>query len=274
MYQERLYRKTVNHLRFHYFRLVVLETDLWIGIGHEPTDELLSRLKEKIKEYRSEIENFGRKQPWFLKSLIPIPAHDDMPPVVKEMCEACQRPGVGPMAAVAGVMAERVGRYLEETFPDSEIIIENGGDIWAKFRSPLTIRVDAGKSDFSGKLGILITPDLSPCGICTSSGTVGHSLSFGKADAVTIVSPKAAVADAWATSICNKIQTKRDLKLLADTIENEEQIVACLAIIENQITAVGAIELMPLKVSKLTVPETSPPKYHLSFGCHNEKQYF
>jgi ApbE superfamily uncharacterized protein (UPF0280 family) len=246
MYQERFYRNAVNSTRFYYFRVVVLETDLWIGIGHEPDATLRYELEEIIRQYRSEIENYGNTYRPFFDSLIPIPINNAMPLTVSEMCEAVQRPGVGPMAAVAGVMAERIGRSLEAKFPDSEIIVENGGDIWAKFHAPLTIRIDAGKSDFTGKLGILLPPDLSPCGICTSSGTVGHSLSFGKADAVTIVSKNASLADAWATSICNKIQTSRDLNLLSDVFQNEDQIVACLAIIENKIAAVGAIELIPL----------------------------
>jgi hypothetical protein len=246
MYQERVYRKAVNSNRFFYFRVVVLETDLWIGIGHEPYASLRFELEEIIRLYRSEIENYGNMYRPFFDSRIPIPVNNAMPPTVREMCEAVQRPGVGPMAAVAGVMAERIGRSLETKFPDSEIIVENGGDIWAKFHTPLTIRIDAGKSDFTEKLGILLPPDLSPCGICTSSGTVGHSLSFGNADAVTIVSKKASVADAWATSICNKIKTSRDLNLLSDVFQNEDQILACIAIIDNQIVAVGAIELIPL----------------------------
>ncbi len=246
MYQERVYRNTVNSQRFYYFRVVVLETDLWIGIGHEPDACLCSELEDIIRSYRSEIEKYGFSHPFFFDSLIPIPVNDEMPPMVSEMCEAVRRPGVGPMAAVAGVMAEAIGCHLGKIFPDSEIIVENGGDIWAKFHSPLTIRIDAGKSDFTGKSGIHLSPDLSPCGICTSSGTVGHSFSFGKADAVTIVSKKASVADAWATSICNKIQSSRDLILLSDVFQNEDQILACLAIIENKIAVVGDIELIPL----------------------------
>ena len=114
------------------------------------------------------------------------------------MIFAAQAAGVGPMAAVAGALAEQVGqRLLKST---SEVIIENGGDIFIGARQILTVGVYAGGSPLSLKLGLRIDPAKGIRGICTSSGTVGHSLSFGKADAVCVLSDSCALADAGRNS--------------------------------------------------------------------------
>ncbi len=126
--------------------------------------------------------------------------------IVKTMAEAAEKAGVGPMAAVAGAIAEYVGREL---LPFSrEVIVENGGDIFLKTQKTRSIGIYAGESSpFTGKLALRIEPKDTPLGICTSAGTVGHSLSFGKCDAAILVSPSASLADAAATAVGNLIQS-------------------------------------------------------------------
>ena len=117
---------------------------------------------------------------------------------MKQMIEAGQKAGVGPMAAVAGAIAECVGRELLAFSP--EIIIENGGDIYLKCLKKRVVGIFAGKSPLTGKIGLEIDAKDTPLGVCTSSGTVSHSLSFGKADAAVAIAPSATLADAAATA--------------------------------------------------------------------------
>jgi len=113
------------------------------------------------------------------------------------------------MAAVAGAIAERVGKEL---LPYSdEVIVENGGDIFLKTSKERSIGVYAGESKFTRKIAFSILPEETPLGVCTSSGTVGHSLSFGYADAVIVFSSSTSLADAAATAIGNRVRMVEDI---------------------------------------------------------------
>jgi ApbE superfamily uncharacterized protein (UPF0280 family) len=93
-----------------------------------------------------------------------------------------------------------------------EVICENGGDIFIASSKERVVGIFAGKSPLSLKVGLRIKPGDTPLGICSSSGTVGHSMSLGKADAVCVLSPSASLADAAATSIGNLIKGKGDIE--------------------------------------------------------------
>lgn len=91
------------------------------------------------------------------------------------------------MSAVAGAFARETGRMLRREFGVGEVVVENGGDIYADVHRPLDVALFAGESPLSERVGLHIPGGAFPLGICTSSGTVGPSLSFGRADAVMIV---------------------------------------------------------------------------------------
>ncbi len=162
------------------------------------------------------------------------------------MSAAAQRAGVGPMAAVAGAIAEAVGQALSEKFGCREVVVENGGDIWAQTVSSLTVSVYAGGSPLSGKVGMVVPPDLSPLAICTSSGTVGHSLSFGRADAVMVVCRDAALADAYATAFGNRLTTTADIEPQLDQARTDPAIISALFIIGGTMGICGPCELTPV----------------------------
>jgi ApbE superfamily uncharacterized protein (UPF0280 family) len=130
------------------------------------------------------------------------------------MAQAALKAEVGPMASVAGAIAEYVGKELLTFSP--ELIIENGGDIFMKSIRRRMVGIFAGSSPLTGKIGLEINAQDAPLGICTSSGTVGHSLSYGKADAVVVLSPSATLADAAATAIGNRVCEAGDIN---DAIE-------------------------------------------------------
>jgi ApbE superfamily uncharacterized protein (UPF0280 family) len=148
------------------------------------------------------------------------------------------------MAAVAGAVAEFVSKGLLEL--SEEVIVENGGDIYMATCRTRTIGIYAGDSPLSLKVGILVQAEDSPLGICTSSGTVGPSLSFGTADAICILSKSAALADAAATAVGNKVKTKRNIEAGLETGKNIEGVLGALIIIGDRMGVWGNIQLVQL----------------------------
>ncbi|MGZ3604978.1 MAG: UPF0280 family protein, partial [Thermodesulfobacteriota bacterium] len=81
---------------------------------------------------------------------------------------------------------------------------------------------------------------------CTSSGTVGPSLSFGKADAVCILSKSAALADAAATAVGNVVKEKKDIELGLEMGKEIAGILGTLIIVEEKMGVWGTIKLAQL----------------------------
>jgi len=205
MYQPRTYRHWVKDKDLVAFNVTVKETDLYI----RARSDLKHKAHELVLKYRQMLEEYTEGHPSFLTSLEPLAVDDDAPPLVRDMAAAAEKAGVGPMAAVAGAIAECVGSELLDFSP--EVIVENGGDIYLKSLTKRLIGIYAGKSPLTGRVGLEIEGKNTPLGICTSSGTVGHSLSYGKADAVIVLSQSTALADAAATAIGNRILKPQDI---------------------------------------------------------------
>jgi ApbE superfamily uncharacterized protein (UPF0280 family) len=205
MYQPRTYRHWVKDKDLIAFNVTVKETDLYI----RAQSDLKSKAHELVLKYRQMLEEYIEGHPSFLTSLEPVAVADDAPPLVTGMAEAAGKAGVGPMAAVAGAIAEAVGSELVALSP--EVIVENGGDIYLKSLNKRLIGIYAGKSPLTGRVGLEIEGKDTPLGVCTSSGTVGHSLSYGHADAVIVLSQSTALADAAATAIGNRINQPKDI---------------------------------------------------------------
>jgi ApbE superfamily uncharacterized protein (UPF0280 family) len=205
MYQPRTYRGWVKDKDLVSFQVAVRETDLLIRARSVLKAEALAA----VQRCRTDLENYIKSHPVFLTALKPLAVEDDAPAIVKDMAEAARKVGVGPMAAVAGAIAELVGKELLPL--SDEVIVENGGDIFLKISKERRIGIFAGKSVLTQKIAFVVQPEETPLGVCTSSGTVGHSLSFGRADAVVVFSPSTSLADASATAICNRVQTASDI---------------------------------------------------------------
>lgn len=200
-YSERTYRlREQSGLVSSFVKLV--ETDLHILAPVNVEDEAL-RL---VAGVRRQIESYIREHGEFVRSLAPLPMDESAPEAVREMILAGQKAGVGPMAAVAGVIAEAVGKGLIAG-GTRDLIVENGGDIFIARETECTIAVFAGQSSLSNRVGIRLAPGQMPLGVCCSSGSIGHSLSLGKADAVVAVARSTALADAAATRLGNEVDT-------------------------------------------------------------------
>ncbi|NQT47211.1 MAG: UPF0280 family protein, partial [Candidatus Omnitrophica bacterium] len=205
-YQERFYRRWSKSKDLITQEIIVGETDIFVSAEKE-VQEVAQRI---VKKYRGELEAYIKEHPGFETSLKPLGPDPYAPDIIKEMMRSSELAGVGPMASVAGAIAEFTGRGLLSY--SKQIIVENGGDIFVKSDRKRTVSVFAGDSPLTNKIFIKIKPQETPLGICTSSGTVGHSLSFGKADACVIIAKSTSLADAVATAACNKVQQKQDIR--------------------------------------------------------------
>ena len=238
MYEEREYRKWVRHDDLVAVKVMEEETDLLVS----GDSDLSAAAAESISLYRNQIKGYMLKDREFGTALKPVKVRDDAPEIVKEMAKAARIVGIGPMASVAGVMAERVGRDLLKL--SQQIIVENGGDIFVKTNSERLLGIYAASSPFTGKLALKVKPEQTPLGVCTSSGTVGHSLSFGKADAAIVLSKWTALADAAATATGNVVETEADVQKGVDFARDIEGVEGVLVIFGDKIGAWGSIELV------------------------------
>jgi hypothetical protein len=157
---------------------------------------------ESIKRNRQELEVYINSNPKFLYTLKPFPA-PAKPLVAKMMAEASERAGVGPMAAVAGVIADLAVEDM--TRVGCEVaVVEDGGEISARSNVPVDVAVAAGDEPLSRRFGFRLTE--FPIGLATSSGRFSHALSFGDAEAATVFCKNASLADAVATAVGNVIK--------------------------------------------------------------------
>lgn len=245
VYEPRTYRKLHSEKDLTHFQVRLGETDLDIAVKNGVDVFHLSvKVLNYITQYRQALDYYILEHPLFLTTLEPYRPECDAPEAIKDMCAATRLAGVGPMAAVAGLFSERAGKLLARYSKD--VIVENGGDIWLKTSKERHVAVFAGNSPFSNRIGLQIKPTESPLGICTSSGTVGHSLSFGKADAAVILAPSAILADAVATATGNLVQNTDDLEKAVDFALSIPGISGALVILGDRMAAKGKIKLVPL----------------------------
>jgi uncharacterized protein len=237
VYQPRIYRNWVKNKDLVSFNVIVEETDCYISA----TSNLAGKARRLIQKYRSHLKKYIASHPTFLTTLEPFTAEEDAPIIVKAMCQAGEQASVGPMAAVAGAIAYFVGEELAAFSQD--VIIENGGDIYLRSTQDRLIGIYAGQSLLSGKIGIVIPAKDSPLGISTSSGTVGHSLSFGKADAVVVLAKTAVLSDAAATGIGNLIITPADIPMGISSAQKIAGVHGIVIIKGEELGVWGAIQL-------------------------------
>jgi len=223
------------------FNVKIDTSDLFIRAD----TDLHDKAYEALKAARTELEDYIKQHEEFLHSLSPLTLHGDEGEIVSAMYRASDAAGVGPMAAVAGAIAEKVGRELLNN--SDEVIVENGGDLWMKMNKPAIIGIYVNNIYFKNNIGIKINPENTPCSICTSTSNLGHSLSFGKADSVSIIAETGALADAVATAVCNMVKTEDDIERALEYGMTIQGIRGCLIIFRDKLALQGEIELAPLE---------------------------
>jgi hypothetical protein len=243
--------------RFRSFRVSYKESDLWLGVDPASySTKMEDSAASRTRAYRLELEAYIERRPEFLTSLAPIVSDPDAPLIAASMLAAGAAAGVGPMAAVAGATAAFVGADIAAEFGCREIVVENGGDLWLRFEEAMDISVFAGDSPLSERVGVSIPPNFSPLGVCTSSGTVGPSLSLGQADAAMVAARDAAsccgaaLADAWATRVGNAVREKADIAAALSLAEGREGVVSVLVIKGDRMGIRGELALKLFEPSR------------------------
>ncbi len=239
-YLDRTYRRWPES-ELHSFQVRIAESDLWIS-AERPLSESAERALRSVRE---DLEGYLERDPQFARTLRPRIPLANAPAVVLDMADAARICDVGPMAAVAGAVAGRVGReLLAET---AQVIVENGGDIFIHTLLPRVAAIFAGESPLSGKLGIRISRLSQPLGLCTSSGTVGPSLSFGRAEAAIVLARSGALADAAATALGNRVQEPGDIERALELLETIPGVFGGAVIMGEHLGAWGEVQLAPIK---------------------------
>ena len=240
MYESQTYRQWIKDSDLVSFNVAVKQTDLYI----RARCTLKDKARRSVLKHRASLEKYIEHHPLFLTTLEPYQAEKDAPAIVKEMARASQLAGVGPMAAVAGAIAEAVGRDLLPFSP--EVIVENGGDIFLKIVQKRLVGIYAGQSPFTGKIALQIKSQETPLGICTSSATIGHSLSLGGADAAIALSPSTPLADAIATAAGNMVKDAKDISGAVGKAQKIAGLYGIVIIKDDRIGIWGKVRIVPL----------------------------
>ncbi|MEW6443553.1 MAG: UPF0280 family protein [bacterium] len=242
-YIDRSYRDFSSGERFVAFSVAWKETDLYIKAARDLSNEAL----QSAMRCRRAIEEYIAGRPGFETSWVPLAPDPEAPAVVREMLRAAAVASVGPMAAVAGAISEEIGRDLAAF--SEEVIVENGGDIYLALSRPAVVGLFAGASSLSMRIGVRIEPGATPCGLCTSSGTVGPSLSLGRADAVTVWAPSAALADAAATGLGNMVTSPDEIEPALERAQAIPGLTAVMIVCGDRIGVWGPLDLVQLESS-------------------------
>jgi ApbE superfamily uncharacterized protein (UPF0280 family) len=236
----------MNSDRFRFFSSIHQESDLLVGVSFDSYQETMESVcrEEQVRLYKllsAHIAQF----PSFASSLNPLPipgGAEELALELTTMYKLASVTGTGPMSSVAGLFAQGLGQIIggDKKGFSGEVLVENGGDLYVRNQEDLVVVVFAGDVALSGKLGLVIPP--GEWGICTSSGTLGHSYSKGKADALTIVCQDTPLADAWATALANSIEGKEDIRPLLKKVEGITEILACVVIVDGELGILGNFE--------------------------------
>lgn len=195
-------------------------------------------ITKAIVEERRLLEAYIERCPDFATAMAPVPLQPEAPTSAQRMAAAASVTGLGPMASVAGTLAQ-MGAEAALAAGAMEAIVENGGDMYVASDSLITIGVYAGTSTVGDNLAFILPPEDLPVSLCSSSGTMGHSLSFGRCDLVTVIAKEAALADSVATLVCNQIGAVSDLEPVLNEAGSLTGVQGILAVKDDQIGLFG-----------------------------------
>jgi len=253
-YTNRFYRDWTRSSGLQRFEIKIEQSDLLVLCDRDLREAALGELGR----VRRDLETYMGDHPAFLTSLEPCAVEAGAPAVVRAMAEAASRWHVGPMAAVAGAIAQAVGlRLLEQC---AVAFVENGGDVFVKSDRPARFALYAGeRSPFSDRVAFEVDASMG-VGVCTSSGVVGPSLSLGRADAVVALARGAAEADAAATAVANLIQAPGDVDRVVSDEEHRGRLRGLIACAGDRIGFWGDIEIGSLKSAGMDAVRAGPER--------------
>jgi ApbE superfamily uncharacterized protein (UPF0280 family) len=194
----------------------------------------------EIVRQRHILEDYIRRHPEFQESLVPLGLHEDAPEIARHMAWAAELVGVGPMAAVAGAMAQWSAKAALAAGAD-EAIVDNGGDIYLQAVEPVIVSLGTGTIPLANRLAFRIEPDQTPLAVCSSSGKMGPSMRRGRCDLATIIAKAAALADAAATQAANLVRTVADVDAALERIMTIQGIAGVLIVQDDRIGLAGRL---------------------------------
>lgn len=259
IFDNRTYRSRVKGDDLRGFSVTVKETNLFIQAEKDLSQEVL----DIVLDARHIIEDYIISREEFKTSLIPIEDDPFAPAVIRAMIVDSARVGVGPMAGVAGAIAEYVARGLIDVSEEgvdaiSSVIVENGGDIFMVSEGHRVIALHIPPSmthtrremevvvSESGGLGIEISDASQGIGISSSSSSFGHSMSLGLCDLTTVVAESGALSDAAATGLGNSVRDEKDIEGALDNIIAIPGVQGGLVVMGGKIGIKGDIRLTAL----------------------------
>ena len=195
-------------------------------------------IQGEIRRQRRLLEGYIDSHPAFASALEPLELLTGAPEVARRMQTAAAVTGVGPMAAVAGTMAQ-LAVEAARAAGAAEAIVENGGDIFLYSTDAVTVALYAGDNPLSGNLALLVRPQSMPLAICSSSSLMGHSLSFGSCDLATVVAADGALADAAATLACNLVTRPGDVSRVLERVSALPGVLEVLIIKADKVGVAG-----------------------------------
>lgn len=233
-----VYRNKVKSRNRYNWRILYKYSDILVSSDKDVED----RLKKLVKEVYSVLESHIKEDPSFQKSLSPVRSKPQYHPLIKKMCDKSAVFNVGPMATVAGAVCDFMAYGLDGLCRC--LIIENGGDVFLKSDRDINMGVYLKNKHFADKLYLRVKRDDMPCGLCSSSGSFGHSLSMGKSDLVTVLAESTISADGAATSAANSINSSEDISKAINIYKNIKDIRGILIVKDDKLGIWGNIELI------------------------------
>ena len=209
----RSYRRLSPHAGERSFQLVVEQSDLWITVREDCSEDMEALALERVNEIRSQIRAWMTLEPAFAASMVPVPVPAHAPEVIRRMCAASSLMNVGPMATVAGAVAALTADRLARFSPDC--LVENGGDSMLYSTRERVVGLLANPEGGT-VVGLRIGKEEFPLSLCASSSFIGHSFSFGRGELAVVRARDAFVADAAATAFCNMLQVPDDAGRVAE----------------------------------------------------------
>lgn len=216
-----------------------------IWLGHDPCPvDLEACLAPYHRQMMDDLGAYIEGCPAFSSSLSPLPLDPQAPALVQAMLRAGRLSGTGPMASVAGLLAQALAQEARR-LGAGDLVVENGGDIFFYNSRPLDLALYGGPSPLGQGLAIRLPADKGGWAVSSSSASFGHGLSLGRAHLVTVVGRQGALTDAFATSICNQTESPAQTRKLIESYIREPSIDGLVAMVDDQLLAVGQIEFVP-----------------------------
>lgn len=243
----RVYRQEMGCDR-PFFVVSSKDSNLWVAYSGHNVDlkEIRAFAQDYLNDLREELELYCAYATEFRESLKPYTTDFSAPTIAQHMSRMSYRSNVGPMAGVAGGFAQYLGQELLQRFSLSEILVENGGDLFISSDKKMNVKLFAGGDPAAENITLSIPASYGPLGLCASSGKFGPSLSLGKADLVVVACRDAILADQFATAYANRIRSKSDVAVQIEDSRAYPEILSLVIVMEKTLAIRGELSLSSL----------------------------